>query len=165
MNKINFKRLAVTFILLFCLSLSSCNITENVFQVPPEVDFSEPQKVQVSFNEHIYDTVVVFSGAKLEVNFCNEKDLVNGAYVSINKQSYKITYSDMVFEGETQTLTDSFLPYIIYEFFSSFENEIILDSYDKEKDCYSVNSNINSYFITLEAYEKNDNISYSMEIK
>ena len=83
---------------------------ENILQSSSEVDFSTPQKVQISFNEQIYDTVVVLNNTKLEIDFTNKKNLIDGAYVSLTEKTYKITYKDMVFSGEKSDLTDSFLP-------------------------------------------------------
>ncbi len=165
MKRIKIKLLVIAFPLLFCLMLSSCAIAENVLQVSSEVDFSTPQKVQISYNEHIYDTVIVFKNAKVEVNFITEKDLMSGAYVSLNPESYKITYKDMVFEGSISNLSDSFLPCVVYSFLSSFEGDIVLDSYDKEKNCHYTKRNINNYFVVLESYEKDGITNYSMEIK
>ncbi len=124
-----------------------------------------PQNVQISFNEHIYDTTIVFNNSKFEVNFNNENDLLNGAYVCLNKKDYKITYKDMVFKGAISELSDSFLPCIFYNFIISFEDGILLDTYDKERDCFFVKRNVNGYFITLECYEADDKKLYSIEIK
>lgn len=138
---------------------------ENILQSTSDVDFSTPQKVQIYFNEQIYDTTLVLNNSKLEINFTNEKDLIGGAYVSLTENSYKITYKDMVFSGEKSELAPSFLPLIIYDFIFSFEEKILLDSYDKEKEWFYLKKNINDYFITLECYEANDKKLYSMEIK
>ncbi len=165
MKKAKIQRLCFIFLLLFCLNFNSCKIPENILQSSSEVDFLIPQKVQVSFNEHIYDTTIVLNDSTLEMNFIDEKDLMNGAYVSITEKTYKITYKDMVFEGENSDLATSFLPCVIYDFVFSFQDEIILDSYNKERECYFVKRGINGYFITLECYETNDNKFYSMEIK
>lgn len=134
-------------------------------QSSSEVDFSTPQKVQISFNEHIYDTTIVFDKSKLEVNFSNKKDLLDGAYVCLTEKNYKITYMDMVFNGDISELTDSFLPCVIYSFILSMENQVLLDSYDKERECYFKKKNVNGYFVNLECYKSDENEFYSMEIK
>lgn len=157
--------LCLIFLFFLCLFFNSCKIPENILQSTSEVDFSTPQKVQISFNEHIYDTTIVLNSPKLEVNFINEKDLLGGAYVLLTENNYKITYKDMVFNGEISELTDSFLPRVIYNFIFSFEDKIILDSYDKERGCYFVKKDINGYFVTFECYETADKKFYSMEIK
>ncbi len=165
MKKINFKRLVLAFVFLFFVTLSSCDTVKNALQVAPEVDFSVPQNVQVTFNEHIYDTVIVFENSKLQVNFINEKDLMNGAYASLDSKNYKITYSDMVFEGSTSSLSNSFLPCIIYSFISLFDSSLNFDSYDEDKGCHYIKRNINNYFVVLEVYENGDKLNFSMEIK
>lgn len=165
MNKISFKWLALVVAFVLCITFSSCDISKDILQVYPEVDFSEPQNVQISFNEHIYDTVIVFRNSKLEVNFTNEKDLMSGAYVSLDSENYKITYNDMVFEGNTSSLSNTFLPRIIYSYISSFESSIKFDSFDKQNGCYYIKRNINNYFVVFEVYENNNKFSYSMEIK
>ncbi len=138
----------------------------NILQSVPEVDFSTPENVQILFNEHIYDSTIIYKNSKAEINFINENDLLNGAYASVNSKKYKILYNDMVFEGDKDSLSDSSLPVVIYDFFSSFENGIILDSYDKERDCYYTKKIINNYFIVFESYEKEDATPiYSIEIK
>lgn len=159
------KTLVFSFLLSFCLILSSCNITENVIGVSAEVDFSTPHNVQIYFNEKIYNTSIVFNKPKLEINFTDEKDLLGGAYVCLQNSSYKITYKDMIFEGDRGNLIDSFLPCIIYSFLASFENKIILDSFDKEKNCIYVKRNINDYFIVFECFETENGNYYSMKIK
>ncbi len=165
MKGIKNKRLCLVFLLLFCLTFNSCKLSENILQSYSEVDFSTPQKVQISFNEHIYDTTIVLNTSKLEINFINEKDLISGAYICLTENKYKITYKDMAFEGERNSLTNSFLPCVVYSFLSSFGETIVLDNYDKERECYNIKKNINSYFVSLECYETDDNKFYSMEIK
>ena len=165
MKKIKKQSLCLIFLFLFCFNLHSCKISGNILQSTSEVDFSIPQKVQISFNEHVYDTTIILSSSKFEMNFVNEKDLINGAYISLTEKNFKITYKDMVFNGEKTLLTNSFLPCVIYSFLSSFEKAIILDTYDKERECYYVKRNVNGYFVTLECYETDDNKYYSMEIK
>lgn len=157
--------LCFVFLILFCTILNSCKISGNILQGSSEVDFSTPQKLQVSFNEHIYDTTIVFKNSKLEINFSNEKDLLDGAYVCLTENSYKITYKDMVFNGDISGLSDSFLPCIIYNFLLSFEEKILLDTYDKSCECYYIKKSVNGYFVTLESYESGSKKFYSMEIK
>ncbi len=164
MKRIKKQSLCLIF-LLFCLSLNSCKLAEDILQSTSEVDFSVPQKVQISVNEHIYDTTIVFKDSKLEINFVNEKDLINGAYVCLSENGYKITYMDMVFEGERASLTSSFLPCVVYSFLTSFDEKILLDNYDKVRQCYYVKRSIGGCFIKLECYETDDNKYYSMEIK
>ncbi len=165
MKKIKIQRLCLIFAFLFCINLNSCKVIGNVLQSPSDVDFSTPQRLQISFNKHIYDTTFVFNKPKFEIDFINKKDLINGACVSITENEYKITYKDMVFYGERALLTNSFLPCIIYSFLCSFEETIILDNYDKDRECHYVKRDVNGYFITLECYEKEDKKYYSMEIK
>ncbi len=165
MKKRKTRGFCIIFLVLFCLIISSCELPENILQGSSEVDFSTPQKVQISFNEHIYDTTIVLNDSKLEINLTNEKDLLNGAYVCLTNSSYKITYKDMAFNGGISELSSSFLPCVIKNFLYSFENKIILDSYDKERQCYYIKKNVSGYFVTLECYEYNDNKFYSMEIK
>ena len=157
--------LCLFFLILFCITLNSCKISGNLLQGFSEVNFSTPQRVQISFNEHIYDTTIVLNNSKLEMNFDNEKDLMSGAYICLTEKLYKITYKDMAFEGERSSLTNSFLPCVVYSFFSSFEDSIVLDNYDKERECYYIKKNIDGYFITLECYKTNDNKFYTIEIK
>lgn len=165
MKRLNFQRLCLIFLLLFCTVLNSCEIPGNILQSSSEVDFSTPQKVQISFNEHIYDTIIVFNASKLEINFINEKDLINCAYVCLTENKYKINYKDMVFDGERASLTNSFLPCLIYGFIFPFEDVILLDFYNKERECFYIKKNVNGYFVTLECYEADDKNIYSMEIK
>ena len=90
---------------------------------------------------------------------------ISGLYSTITENSYKITYKDMVFSGEKSELAPSFLPLIIYDFIFSFEEKILLDSYDKKKECYYSEKNINGYFFTFECYENEDKKFYLMKIK
>lgn len=165
MKRLRFHSLCLIFLFLFCTTLNSCKIPENILQSSSEVDFSTPQKVQITFNEHIYDTTIVYNKSKLEVNFTNDKDLLSGAYVCLVDGVYKITYKDMAFNGNISELSHSFLPGIIYNFILSFEEKILLDAFDKSQECYFLKKNVNGYFITLECYETEDNKFYSMEIK
>ena len=165
MKRNKYQSLCLIFLVLFSLVLNSCQFAENILQSSSEVDFSFPKKIQVDFNEAVYNITAVFNNSKLEINFIDEKDLMDGAYVSLTDKSYKITYKDMAFQGERSSLTDSFLPCVLYSFLTSFEKGVVLDSYDKERKCYSTKKNINGYFITFECYETDDNKFYSMEIK
>ena len=165
MKKINFQWLCLIFLFLFFVVFNLCKLPENIIQSSSEVDFSIPQKVQVSFNEHIYDTTIVFNNSKLQVNFTNQKDLLDGAYVCLTEKNYKITYKDMVFNGDISELTDSFFPYVIYNFIYSFENKVLLDSYDKQRECYFIKKNIDGYFVNFECYKSDKTELYSIEIK
>lgn len=156
--------LCIIFLVVFCLITSSCDLPENIIQGSSEVDFWAPQRVQITFNEHIYDTTIVFKDKRLEINLTNEKDLLNGAYICLTNSSYKMTYKDMIFKGDISELSSSFMPCIINNFLRSFEDVIILDSYDKVRQCYFIKKNVNGYFVTLECYEYNDNKFYSVEI-
>ena len=165
MKEGKYQSLCLIFTFVLCLSLVSCKMPENIFQSSSDVDFSTPQKVQISYNEHIYDTNIVFNTSKLEINFLNEKDLINGACIFLSENKYRITYKDMFFEDERTSLTNSFLPCVIYSFLSSFEGTILLENYDKERQCYFVKRNVNGYFIIFECYETDTEKIYSMEIK
>ena len=165
MNKIGLQRLACFFVILFSLTLPSCNATKKSPQVSSEVDFSEPKVVQITFNEHIYNTTVVFNNGKLELKFSDEKNLIGGTYVSIDSTNYKITYNDMVFDGEKSTLSHSFLPSVIYSFLNSFNGKVTLDSYNRELECFYTSVNTEDSFIIIESYENDGKINYSMEIK
>ena len=90
---------------------------------------------------------------------------MDGAYVSINENEYKINYKDMVFEGATSDLTQSFLPCVLYSLLVSFEQPVVPDSFDKERGCYYIKKNINGRFVTLECYKKDETELYSIEIK
>jgi hypothetical protein len=138
---------------------------DNILQSSSDVDFSTPQKVQISFNECIYDTTIVLNNSRFEINFINEKNLINGAYVCLTETEYKIIYKDMVFDGEMNSLTNSFLPCVIHSFLRSFGGTILLDNYDKQRQCYFAKKTVNGYFITLECYETDVGKIYSMEIK
>lgn len=165
MKKRKYKGFCIIFLVAFCLIASSCELPGNIIQGSSEVDFGAPQRVQITFNEHIYDTTIVLKDKRLEINLTNEKDLLNGAYICLTNSSYKITYKNMAFEGDIAELSSSFLPCVVKAFLHSFEGEIILDSYDKVRQCYYVKKNVNGYFVALECYEYNDNKFYSMEIK
>ncbi len=165
MKRLKLQSLCLIFLFLFSTILNSCKIPENILQSSSEVDFSTPQNVQITFNEHVYDTTIVFNKSKLEVNFTNDKDLLSGAYVCLVDGVYKITYKDMAFNGNISELSHSSLPVIIYSFILSFEEKILLDAFDKSRECYYLKKNVNGYFVTLECYESDDNKFYSMEIK
>lgn len=165
MRRFDFQRLCLIFLLLFCLILNSCKIPENVLQSTSEVDFSVPVKIQISFNEHIYDTIVVLKNSNFEINFTNEKDLLDGAYICFSENKYRITYKDMVFKGELSELNNSFLPSLVYKFIISFEGKLLLDDYDDLRECYYKKENINGYFILFECYEREEEKFYSIEIK
>lgn len=165
MKKNKRQSLCLMFLLLICVFFCSCELTENILQSTSAVDFCVPQKVQISFDEHIYDTTIIFSDTKLEMNFDNEKDLLNGVHVCLTENDYRITHTDMVFEGEKSSLTNSFLPCVVYSFFTSLDERIFLDNYDKTRQCYFVKRSIGGYFITLECYDTNGQKYYSMEIK
>lgn len=166
MKGIKYKSFCIVFLCAICLVLSSCKMPENILQISSEVDFSVSQNVQISFNEHIYDTTILYNNSKLEITFVNKKELLNGAVVSLDSEKYKIIYNDMTFNGETQTLSTSFLPNIILNFLSSFEEGVLLDSFDKERNCRYSKRTVNGYIVVMEAYEKEYNKTiYSLEIK
>ncbi len=155
----------VVSVLVFCITLSSCEAKPGMLRASPEVQFSVPQNVQIYFNNQVYNTIIVFENNKLEMNFDDENSLLGGAYVSIDSVNYKITYKDMVFKGETNKLAQTFLPSIVYSFFESQVQAIPFESFDENKGCYYIESNINEYFVVLELYKSQESIVLSMEIK
>ena len=165
MKKHKINGLISVILFLICISLSSCKISEGMLKGSSEVDFTTPQKLQISFNDHIYDTTVVMNDKRLEINFSNEKDLLSGAYVCLTENAFKMTYKDMAFGGSTSELLQTFLPCIIYSFLISYDDKIVMESYDEKRECYYLKKEVNGYFVNLECYENNGNEFYSMEIK
>ena len=137
----------------------------NIIQRTSDVDFSSSQKMQISYNEYIYSTILVLKGNSLHIEFVDGENLLCGAAVQITKNNYKLNYNNMVFKGEKSQLVNSFLPCIIYDFLFSFEGKIQLDSYDNDKGCFFIKKEINGFFVTLECYETDEDNYYSMEIK
>lgn len=165
MKSYKIKCLFSVILILFCVILNSCKISENPLKGSSEVDFSTPQKVQINFNDHIYDAIIVLRDSRLEVKFINEKDLLEGAYACLTNDSYKITYKDMVFNGDISELNPSSLLCVLNKFFHSFENKIILDLYNNNRQCYYIKKTVSGCFVTLECYEHSGNKAYSIEIK
>lgn len=165
MRGVKLKILCLIVLMSFCFILNSCKISEDFLQSSAEVDFLTPQNVQISFNDHIYNCVVNYDGSRLKLIFSDEKDLLDGAYASITNDAYKITYKNMVFNGDFSQLSKSFLPCVLFDFLSSFDKPILLDSYDKQKECYYLKKSTNSFFVTLECYERDEKSFYSIEIK
>lgn len=140
-------------------------MAENILQSYSEVNFSTPQRVQISFNNRVYDTALSFNKAKLAIELSEDNSLMSDGCVFLSENKYKITYKSMVFQGDRSALSDSFFPCIIYDYFKSYEGEIAFTGYDKERECYYTEKEINGYFITLEGYENNGSKAYSIEIK
>ena len=121
--------------------------------------------MQVSYNEYIYNISLSLNEKTLLIEFIDGENLLCGANIQLTENNYQINYNDIIFCGDKSQLINSFLPCVIYDFIFSFEEKILLDSYDKEKECFYLKKNINDYFITLECYEAEDKKLYSMEIK
>ena len=77
MKRNKYQSLCLIFLVLFSLVLNSCQFAENILQSSSEVDFSFPKKIQVDFNEAVYNITAVFNNSKLEINFIDEKDCRN----------------------------------------------------------------------------------------
>lgn len=147
------------------LMFSSCFNGNGNMQNIAEVDFSIPSKVQIHYNEQVVDCVIKFDGANLDFNYSNEKDAIGGAYVRISESAYKITYTDMVFEGETANLPTTFLPNIIFRLFKSQGSSFLLESFDEESDCNYGSFSVYEYFLNIELYKTNGITTYVVYIK
>lgn len=144
----------------------SCSLNENgKMHTVSEVDFSQPVKVQIEYNEQVTDTVIKYDGINLELNYDNAKEAIGGAFVKISPQRYKITYTDLIFEGENSQLPDSFLPKIIYTFFKDNGNVLTAESYEETKGCYSGSFSVGTSFLKAEVYESENGKSVLFLIK
>ena len=165
MKGYNCKKLCLIFLVLFCLFLNSCKSPENIIQRTSDVDFSSPKNMQVSYNEYIYNISLSLNEKTLLIEFIDGENLLCGANIQLTENNYQINYNDIIFCGDKSQLINSFLPCVIYDFIFSFEDKIILNSYDKEKACFFIKKEVNGFFVTLECYETENDKFYSMEIK
>lgn len=144
---------------------TACSGKSGDLRTVSEVDFSIPVKVQIEYNGQITDTVIKYDGTNLELNYSNEKEAVGGAFVKISSQSYKITYTDMVFDGDSTQLPDSFLPKIIYNFFNDNGTVLTAEFYDTAKKCYSASFSVGNSFLKTEIYENENGDSVLFSVK
>lgn len=159
------KLFAIGVIAFVLLMFSSCFNSNDNKQKFSEVDFSVPSKVQIHYNEQVIDCVIKFDGTNLDFNYSNEKDTIGGAYVRISEGAYKITYTDMTFEGETANLPTTFLPNIIFRLLKLHGNSFLLESFDEENNCAYGSYSVYEYFLNIELYKTNDIITYAIYIK
>lgn len=129
-----------------------------------DVDLSQTVKLQVLYNEHIYNTKVSYDGQNMHMSFEDDDAPYNGTQVKINSQSYNISYMDMKFHGELKSLVTSFMPVIVY---NSFGGKSILhfEEYDVNSECYILSQNASGCFLEYSAYTKNNEIYLYLEIK
>lgn len=153
----------VAALVLLCLT-ASCNMQGNVLHKFSEVDFSAQKNVQISFNKTIYNVNIKSLNGVTEI-IVDDSSLLNGLKAIFNGAQYEIHYNEMTFNGDIITLSDSFLPKVIYNLLTHFNDGVVLNSYDDYKSCYYTNVNVNNYFITIEEYQNNSQKSYSIEIK
>lgn len=164
LNKIG-KCFAIAVAISVLLIFSSCFNGNGTTQNTAEVDFSVASKVQIHYNEQVIDCVIKFDGTHLDFNYSNEKDAIGGAYVRISESGYKITYTDMVFEGETANLPTSFLPNIIFQLLKSRGSSFLLESFDEENNCNCGSFSVYEYFLNIELYKTNGLTTYAIYIK
>ena len=162
MRKANLLCIAIALVLL-CLT-ASCNMQGGASHKSSEVDFSVSKRVQVSFNKIIYNIYITSANGITEI-IVDDSSSLNGLKSTFKGEEYKIEYNNMTFKGDISTLSDSFLPKVIYNLLTHFSDGIMLNSYDDYKACYYTNVNINNYFITIEEYQNSSVKSYSIEIK
>ena len=145
-------------LLVFLLS-SSCSVVNET----SDVDFSENKKIQVSYNNLVFDAEIEFADETLVFKYLDVPDSVIS--VELNSESYKIAYKEMVFDGEAKSLPDVFLPKIIYVFFQSQGSVLSFSDFDKESNCYALSFECLNRNLLFESYKNlNEGYSYSLTI-
>lgn len=122
---------------------------------PSDVDFSVERDVQISYNNVIVNSIVSFDGESLFLVLKNISGNNDDAFVRISTNEYSIEYCDMLFSGETDELTDSFLPNIIYSFFKTNGNVLTFNGY-AEDDSKIFEATTLNHFIEIELFSKNN---------
>lgn len=145
----------VILLILGILVLNSCS-SGNVITKASEVDFSVDQNIQISFNDNIYNAVVSYNGREFELIYNDNCGAVSGTVVVMNGQQYTITYKEMLFQGETDSLPQNCMPFIIYNFFRMNGSIITFTDYNSDEKISTYTCKVFNYTISLKASDNND---------
>ncbi len=156
--KINFRFFFVSFLGVVILSFfSSCFLSPELSHKFSDVDFSKRKKIQITYNELIYNADIQFNGRELVFEYCGDAELICGTRVTVDSDTYNIYHSGMTFDGVSGDLPSVFLPTVIYNLFADKGSVIRLESFNEDKSCFYSSFSVNEHFITVELYEGEEN--------
>ena len=141
-------------LLLGILVLNSC-FSGNVLKTASEVDFSVTQNIQISFNDNIYNADISYNGNEFKLIYNDNCGAVSGTAVVMNGEQYTVTYNEMIFQGETDSLPQNCLPFIIYNFFRMNGSIITFADYNYDEEISTFTGKVFNYTVSLKASDNN----------
>ena len=154
------RQLSILLIVALLFFLSSCGKKEsNNFQ---EVDFSKKTPVQIMYRQVLYNADIHYNGNKLEMEL--ELSEGNSVGFSIDDNICTVIYGEMSKNYSYTTLSDDFLPLMIYEFFCSYGIVVKATTVDEQGGIYKIKSTVNNNFITFEISKGETDSAYLFTI-
>lgn len=129
-----------------------------------EVNFENEKEIYIEYNFESLNGLLSFNNGVLVFKYLDNCGVMSGAEVIINKNTYKFTDGELVFEDNTNTLPDKFLPKLLFDWITSNNGRISAEMYDDVKLCFYLDDSCSSFFIRFEVYESNGNIAYALII-
>lgn len=134
-------------ILLGCFSLSSCKVNSFGISNFQDVNFKEPQKVQLVTEDAVYNVSVSFNEyGEFTLCFLEEVPIgLENLKINIKNDICNIENDDIIYTKNIDDFNNDFFPKLIYEFFRTT---------DFKNDEYVFNETEKSAFIERNVLEK-----------
>lgn len=143
--------------------LSSCD--KSFMSKPlPEVDFSKPINVQLTYIQDIYNIKLLYDSGKLTITLCDTDSTLDEMIYTINSDICQISYKGITHDVSVVNLPETSLPLVIYKFISDFGGVVPTESYDSQNLCYYISRNILDSQVNLEVFENDEKVVYALYI-
>ena len=147
-------------VLLFFTSCSKSAVNSKY----SEVSFKNEIEICFEYNFQSFNGIVSFNEGVLIFKYSDNCGVMSGSEVVINESTYKFTNNGLTFEGSTETLSEKFLPKLLFEFIKTNNGLVNTEMFDKTKLCFYLEDSCFSSFIRFEVYENANINSYVMVI-
>lgn len=160
---IKFRVFCGCFLTCLLVFLPSCNAIK-IKQPVYEVDLKEKTEVQLTYNQNVYNTTLVYKNGCLVLEFSDNGDSYDGLVFTISKDCCRTTFKDVEYNIPQGTLTEKFFVNELFSFVSSFGGVLITKDFNELSGCAYVTKRQGTHTFTFEVFENDGNIAYSLKI-
>ena len=151
------------FLACLLIFLPSCNAIK-IKQPVYEVDLKEKTEVQLTYNQNLYNTILVYKNGYLVLEFSDNGDAYDGLAFTVGKDFCRTTFKGVEYDFTKGKLTEILFINELYSFVSSFGGVLITEKVNENSGCFYVTRRQGTHTFTFEVFENNGNIAYSLKI-
>ena len=128
-----------------------------------EVDMKKDLSVQITYRQISYDSIISYKDGILHLRLMADDTYPDGIIYEVTASDIVISYGDITKTFSNDSFSDSFIPKLLYGFFSSCGESLATEKRLGEGSCVERNINGNSVCFQVESRDGDNN--YSIDIK